>query len=171
VKFIALRNIILLERVTVLEPGHAAIGAGVAERLEDVERVLIGEDAVGVIQDNHVAVLAIAIPELVELDRADGARHRLRDNVRGVLKDVAHRVGLAYAWGTRHHHAANVTLGATLRELAQHVETILEVGENLDIGASLDSRLRGALGEHLLGGTTTTLNLERHSSWDVCCVE
>ena len=84
--------------------------------------------------------------------------------LRDVIQNGGHRMRLAHAWGTRHHHAANVRRNGTLGQLAQHVKAILQVGEHLDIGARLLGGHFGTFGEHCLAGTTTTLNLESHAA-------
>ena len=154
------RDVLFLQRRRLLEPGHSTDGRAVAQRLEDIQRVLVQEDAVSVVQHHHVAGLAIAPAELIQIDSAEATLHDFELGVGGVFEHLLDRVRLADTGGTRHDQRADVGTERGLGQLVQHAEAVLEVAEDLGVRAlNLDLGL-GAGGDVCMAGATALLDFE-----------
>lgn len=165
-ELIALRNVIFLERRRLLHPVNPTSRGGIAEGLENVQGVLILEDAVSVIQDHDIARAPERVAELIEVDRRQRALHDLELSVRRGGEHVLDSVRLADARSASHDERADVASECGLGELAQHAEAVLEVRKHLTIratGLRLNLHPGGDFG---VARATTLLDLQRHLfSW------
>ncbi len=157
-----LRDILFLQLRSLLHVRDLAGRRGIAQRLEDVKSILIIENRICIIEHDDRPRLAIAIGKHVQMDSRQGPTNNLMGHI-GLLKNLLDRVGLAHAGGTSHHQRTDVLSHGTLGQKRQDVEPLLQVRQNLPIGASrLLVLLSLTLSDHLLGGTTTLHNLDAH---------
>ena len=165
-----LAALVVLERQRFLHPIHPPSRRRVTQGLQDVERILIREDRISVVQHDNVARLAIVVAKLVKIDRAEGALHDLVGGVLIILRLLEHvrnREGLAHARRPSDHERPDVGVNSSRGELAEHPEALHEIAEHLSIRTpDLNLVSNGSTLQEICLRRTTALS--RHSERHIC---
>ena len=155
-----LRNIFLTKLRRFLQVRHPTGTGRITERLQDVQRIFIVEDTVGVIQNNHTTRSTVLVRQHIQMQSGQRTTHNLMGGVR-VFKNLLNRVRLTDTRRTSDHKGTDVLGDGTLRKKGKNIEPLGQIGKNLIISTNL--RLLGLSRSNLrIGRTATLYNSESH---------